>query len=250
MFKTHDKRFDNHIFLPLQGPTGVRPKAPAVGAWQSPGYRGIDYLEASTRHRLSQDEWFGMRCDNLVVIDCDSKEAAERWCEIDVHATSGWVRKTPHGVHFVYLPSAGSPDWPSADVFGEGSHIDIRAGRTSQIVVCAPGYRNLTDAPPLCFSPSWLPAGFTERTLTASRPGHEGESWDEMPDGRGNNVMTAIAGAMRKQGMSATAIAKCLGAINRITMTTDPMPVEMVVEIAKSVSRYNARPDIDIEVEE
>jgi hypothetical protein len=71
-----------------------------------------------------------------------------------------------------------------------------------------------------------------------------------MPFGRGNNTMAAFAGAFRKQGMSLRAIAKCLGAINRITMTEDPMPVEMIVEIAKSVSRYAPRPDIDIVVED
>ncbi len=71
-----------------------------------------------------------------------------------------------------------------------------------------------------------------------------------MPDGRGNNTMAAFAGAFRKQGMGVLAIAKCLGAINRITMTQDPMPTEMIVEIAKSVGRYAPRPSIDIEVEE
>lgn len=229
-------------YLPLQGPNGVRPKAPAVGAWQSPGYSGVELgtPEANT--------WIGMRCDGLVVIDCDSREAADYWLKQTGQLDTGtWVRRTPRGYHFIYLWTEGSPTAPAADVFGGGSHVDIRAGRTSQIVYQAPGYEDVHNEKNLApFNPTWLPLDFAAATIDRS----ESESWDEMPDGRGNNTMTAIAGAMRKQGMSALVIAKCLGAINKITMTTDPMPTEMIVLIAKSVSRYEARPDVDIEFEE
>lgn len=230
------------VFLPLQGPTGVRPKAPSIGAWQSPGYKGFDDIEARTRHRLNDDEWFGLRCDGLVVMDCDSRDAALRWCAIDTEWDKTWVRKTPRGTHFIYAQSVGSPDAPYAGVW---PGIDVRAGRTSQIVVYAPGYSHLKFPDTLrIFDTLWLPSNFG---VVQDRS--DDESWDEIPDGRGNNTMAAIAGAMRKQGMSMVTIAKCLGAINRITMTLDPMPIEMVIEIAKSVSRYSARPDIDIEVE-
>lgn len=236
---------DDAIFLPLQGEGGVRPKAPAVGAWQSPGYSGLSKHEAHANY-VTCGSWYGMRTDDLVVMDCDSPEAAHRWSERDMAATKTWVRKTPRGVHFLYLPTAGSPDGPSADVFGNGSGIDIRAGRTSQIVYFAPGYSNLTE--PSClqhFDPAWLPENYAVREAIDRS---NSESWDEVPEGRGNNTMTAFAGAFRKQGMSPVKMAACLSAINRIVMTDDPMPREMILDIVRSVSRYAARPDIDIEV--
>lgn len=234
----------DRIWLPLQGPTGVRPKAPAVGAWQSPGYDGIDPDKVRRTTGYNPDaEWIGMRCDGLVVVDCDSKVAAKHWCIIDPEAPSGWVRMSPRGVHFLYEQTPGSPDAPAAGVWPE---IDVRAGRTSQIVVYAPGYHELHGEKFIRpFNPAWLPEGFGVQQDRSND-----ESWDEMPHGRGNNTMAAFAGAFRKQGMSPVTIAKCLGAINKITMTDDPMPIDMIVEITKSVGRYAARPDIDIEIEE
>jgi len=230
-------------YLPLQGVGGVRPKAPAVGAWQSPGYKGLTQAEAHIRWNAI--EWYGLRTDGLVVVDCDDKDAANLWRSIDTEALKGWVRQTPRGFHFIYKQSnePGTPDAPAAGVW---PHIDIRAGRTSQIVYFAPAYSDLTKGKIRWFDPRWLPENFGSVQQDRSND----ESWDEIPDGRGNNTMTAFAGAFRKQGMSPVKIAKCLGAINRIVMTTDPMPLEMILDIARSVGRYAPLPDIDIEIEE
>jgi hypothetical protein len=230
------------VWIPLQGPQGVRPKAPAVGAWQSPGYTGVS--DALLKCRIEEDNWYGLRCDGFVVIDCDSSEAADWW----VHHVNGavtWERKTPRGWHFIYERHVTSPSGPAVDIFrGHPAGIDIRAGRTSQIVFHAPGYYDVSKRERIRpFDPAWLLGVGTVSSRESTN-----EEWDEMPDGRGNNTMTALGGAMRKQGMSTPTIAKCLSAINRITMTRDPMPIEMVCEIAKSVGRYAARPDIDIEL--
>jgi hypothetical protein len=237
----------NPVWIPLQGPMGYRPKAPAVGAWQSPGYYGLSEESALVAHRLNRDDWFGLRTDELVVIDIDVREKADWWMERTGPLT--WLRSTPRGFHFIYEQTEGSPDAPDADIFGEGSHVDIRAGRTSQIVYLAPGYAQLTPPSTIKpFDPSWLPDNYS--VGAAQRLSRDDEAWSEMPWGRGNNTMTAFGGAFRKQGMDAVTIAKCLGAINRITMTQRPMEVEEIVEIAKSVARYSALPDIDIELEE
>lgn len=240
------------IFIPLQGPLGVKPKAPAVGAWTSPGYFGRDVREWEAKEHT--DEWYGLRCDDLVVIDCDNSDAAQFWLRIahpGLHIDTGqdfptWVRKTPNGWHFIY--SRRHPQDPDAPATGVWDHIDIRAGRTSQIVFYAPGYHDITTRLRLhTFDHTWL-AGRLDKAGQVDRTNDE--EWDEMPDGRGNNTMFAIAGTMRKQGMSMLTIAKCLGAINTITMTRDPMPRNMIVQIAQSVSRYAAKPDIDIEIDE
>jgi hypothetical protein len=206
-----------------------------------------------------------MRCDGLVVIDCDcgcekvngeksvhcltpsvAKAHLRHWLHIAGHSmTAAWLRATPHGFHIIYTQHPTLvPDAPASGVW---PGIDIRAGRTSQIVYIAPGYRDLVRPLVLpVFNPAWLPEHYSALQYDRS----DDESWDEMPQGRGNNTMTAFAGALRKQGMSPMTMAKCLGAINKITMTEDPMPREDIAQIVMSVARYDARPDIDIEVED
>lgn len=224
------------VWIPLQGPGSDRPKAPAVAGWQSPGYIGVP-------ERMKETNWLGLRCDNLVVIDCDNDEALERWnLHVGVTSKPTFVRKTPRGWHLFYRQIAGSPDAPGADILGGGSGVDIRAGRTSQVVYHAPDYYDFDIRPLQPFDPAWW-----------SRPTQVSDAddeWDEMPDGRGDNTMTALAGAMRKQGMSYEAIFKSLAAINNLTMTRDPMPASSIARIAGSVSRYAPEPDIDLDVEE
>lgn len=226
------------VYIPLQGPDGVRPKAPAVGAWQSPGYIGLTL--GSTL--VLEGMWIGMRCDGLVVIDCDSQAASLAWREIDQLASTGWVRKTPRGYHYIYRQTPDSPDGPAVGLL---PGLDIRAGRTSQIVMYAPDYQEMHGEKYIRdFEPAWLKGcGYGEQVK------REDEEWDEIPDGRGNTTMTAFAGAFRKQGMSKVVMAKCLGAINRITMVSSPMPNADIAQIVLSVSRYAAAPDVDIEVE-
>lgn len=229
------------IFIPLQGPGGIRPKAPAVGAWQSPGYRGVPYQEYTS----PPYKWLGLRCDGLVVIDCDNQDAANAWAYLSGGGMT-WTRKTPHGWHYIYRNPGDVHTGPKAGLW---PGIDIREGRTSQIVYYAPGYFDHIGRTHIAdFRAEWLA---TAKGLDSeSDRSSEGEEWDEMPDGRGNNTMAAIAGAMRKQGMSGQTIAKCLGAINKITMTKDPMPRQMIAQIVMSICRYKPKPDIDIEIEE
>ena len=104
------------------------PKAPAVSGWASPGYVGV-----SPDMHTTQGLWLGLRCDNLVVVDCDTDEAAKFWLARYNPGRNRrtYVRKTPRGFHFVYTWTEGSPTGPAVGVF---PHVDIRAGRGSQIV--------------------------------------------------------------------------------------------------------------------
>lgn len=126
------------IWIPLQGPAGERPKAPKVAGWQSPSYQGVDPSLASV------GDWLGLRCDDLVVVDCDSQDAAEFWEKhVGAKGMAGvWCRKTPRGFHYIYEHTPGAPTGPSVAIF---PGIDIRAGRTSQIVFHADGYKNITS---------------------------------------------------------------------------------------------------------
>lgn len=226
----------SNIWIPLQGPSGMVPKAPAVPAWASPGYHGV------TPDKLG--EWFGLRCDGLVVVDCDSQDAAKTWVGRCGKASNTYVRKTPRGFHFIYRWTDGSPTQPGA---GFLPGLDIRAGSGSQIVFHADGYSDVASDwdDILPFDPSWLP-----EAAARSKLGDVGEGWTEMPQGRGNVCLTAIAGAMRKQGMAEQPIRVILRAINKLTMTESPMPKEDVDAIARSVCRYAPDPDVVFEVDE
>lgn len=229
------------VFVALNGPNddGKKPKAPASNGWQSPGHKGIDPRKYTG--------WYGLRCDGLIVIDCDNADANDFWVERTFPHTT-WVRKTPRGWHHIYR-------WH--DPLGELEHIkgphagvlpgiDVRQGASSQIVFSAPGlepgYAAVGGNPrtALEFHPPWA-HDFVVRRADA----YADETWDEMPDGIGNNTMTAIAGTMRKQGMGPVALVRCLSAINKITMTADPMSKEDIIGIARSVSRYGVDPMID-----
>lgn len=230
-------------FIPLQGPNGQTPKAPSVAGWQSPGYEGCGDPRFKT---YRENLWYGLRCDGLVVIDCDTPEAAKAWRDrSDPSRRFGtYVRKTPRGFHFLYR-SEGVEGAPTAPAVGVLPDIDIRAGAGSQIVFHAPGYVDLgsTWDDIRFFDPKWLPAPKPRAA--------DGEGWSEMPHGRGNVTMTAIAGALRKQGMDERTIRTILMGVNKLTMTESPMPREDVALIARSVCRYEPDPDVgDIEVDE
>lgn len=226
------------IWLPLQGPLGAKPKAPAVQAWASPGYQGVDLGVNDWHAKDFTDEWFGLRCDGIVVIDCDNEEARDAWLERSGGVCT-FTRKTPHGWHFFYRATVGSPTGPATSVFPK---TDIRAGSGSQVVFYAPGYEDHLTAPMTDFDPSWLP--------TQAEVLRDAEEWSEMPEGRGNNTMAAIAGTLRRQGMDYPTMLRVLLYVNKLTMTRDPMPPEMVNQIALSVSRYDPDPDVDLEVDE
>lgn len=229
-------------FIPLQGPNGQTPKAPAVQAWASPGYEGIRIHDPLT---LATGEWYGLRTDGLVVIDCDSQVAGRHWLtKCGQRGALTYVRKTPRGFHFIYSWTQGSPIGPAASVLPS---IDVREGRGSQIVFYADGYKDVgdsswNDVKP--FDPSWLPESAQRSCL-----GDGEDGWEEMPRGRGNVTMTAIGGALRRQGMAEKPIRVILAGINRLTMTEAPMSVDEIALIARSVCRYEPDPDVEFEVE-
>lgn len=224
------------VFIPLQGPGGHAPKAPAVKGWQSPSYVGL----AGTEY-ADKGAWLGLRCDGLVVIDCDTKDAAAAWLQhVGESANHTWVRKTPHGLHFIYEWTAGSPDQPLAGVFPK---TDVRAGRTSQIVFHATGYADLTKRAFIsAFDPSWLP----ERRTAADG---DVEEWSTIPEGRRNSTLTAIGGSLRKQGMAMPEIGTVLSAINK-QYAEPPLDHSEVEVIVNSVCRYTPDPDITFELDE
>lgn len=229
------------IFLALNGPDKRDlkgnlkvPKAPSARDWSSEDHKGVD----PAKHH----GWLGLRTDGLVVVDCDTEDAAHLWRSIGAPTKEV---KTPRGRHFYYRWTPGSPAAPAAGVF---EHIDIRAGRGAQ-VVCppTPGYEAVNDVEPVPFSPAWVqdePSSDDEVDIDVG-----GDEWDVVPEGRRNETLAAIAGSLRRQGMSVEEIAYTLAFINKRTCVP-PLDNDEIVTIAESAGRYEPAPDWSIEIED
>lgn len=203
------------VYLPLR-PNG---KLPGVAGWAELEYRGVAPVGR-----------VGRRCDELVVIDCDSRVAYEAWKQRNPNALKTYTVTTPRGFHLYYRWSPGAPTGPAVGVL---PNIDIRAGSGSY-VVCppTPGY-TADKCGLLPFDPSWLPT--KERKRSAA-----GEEWATIPHGRRNSTLTSYAGMFRSTGMSAETIGKALAAVNELCCDP-PLDVFELGAIAKSVGRYKPK---------
>ena len=230
-------------FLRLGGPGAEKPKAPVAYGWQSPGLQGLG--KVAVERLLDRGGWIGMRMDEYICIDCDDIAAAIWWIEHgDPDAEHTWVRKTPHGMHFIYCRT---DDSPTASLIRPipGVNLDVLAGIGRQIVLWADGYETLNDKHYIRnFNSQWLPPEAFDRA------DHSDEEWDEMPEGRGNITLAAVGGVLRRHGASYEVILKTLAFINKRTMTLDPMPIEQVDLVARSVCRYSPAQNQDIELVE
>jgi hypothetical protein len=215
------------IYLPLKPGS----KEPAVGGWASPDYPGVEH---------SSGDWHGLRADALVIMDFDSAPARSLWWDGDPAKDSLEI-KTPRGWHVYYRWTPGSPEGPAVGVWPD---VDVRAGRGSYVVApFAPGYEPVQPVRPIApFNPTWLPKAATQDVYT-------GLEWDRIPEGRRNHTLAAIAGTVRKQGGSPEAIGRAVAALNAVLLD-EPLGLEEVVLIARSVARYSPRPDILIEMED
>lgn len=210
-------------------------KAPSASGWADETHAGVD--------PASHTGWLGLRTDGLVVVDCDSDDAAHLWrsiAEVLTHEV-----KTPRGRHFYYRWAPGAPTGPAVGVL---DGIDIRAGRGAQ-VVCppTPGYTALDEWEPVPFQKAWLappPTSADEIELD----GGGADEWDVIPEGRRNETLVNIAGGLRRQGMSAEAIAHTLASINKRSCVP-PLDLDEIITIATSAGRYDPSPDWSIEVE-
>src|SRR4051812_44422181 len=69
----------------------------------------------------------GVRTDDIVVVDCDSREAAASWLAHERSAATTLRVRTPRGEHFYYLRPETVPDWLRSKPIAPG--IDIKTGR-------------------------------------------------------------------------------------------------------------------------
>lgn len=231
------------VFLPLQGPEGETPKAPRVSGWTRPDYQGVS---------LDYGGWVGMRCDGLVVIDCDTEDTYRAWLDhIDQPADHTLTVKTPRGYHCYYYRVEGAPAAPAvglrAEWLPENAQLDIRAGRTSQVVVPpTPGYAFHREVEPARWDLAWISEGELAAT---KRIVNDGDEWSTIPDGYRNTTLFSIGSYLRRQGMDEQTIYEELVGINE-RRCNPPLSDRELRVIASSAAKYQPQPDVPVEIED
>jgi len=86
--------------------------------------------------------------------------------------------------------------------------------------------------------PEWLLDIYPKRYQPASNGHKPSEAGDDViPEGQRDAILTRIAGAMRRQGLSAEEMVPSLLAVNA-GRCQPPLPEEQVWKITRSVGRY------------
>jgi hypothetical protein len=221
--------------LPLKPGT----KAPAVSGWAAADYE----TPADLDH-----EHAGLRTDVIVVVDCDNREAVESWLSHEPTAANTYRVKTARGEHFYYQRPEPAPDWLRPGPMAPG--IDIKTGTGAYVVAAGSLHpdgsvyeavdenASIAPLPPLVQST----LARTQQGTASESPAGSGETWEQIPDGRRDITLTAIAGTLRKQGMSTLEIARTLAGINA-RYCEPPLESVDIKRISLSVSRYEVDPD-------
>jgi hypothetical protein len=213
------------------GESGKQPLIP----WTEFQHRRPTDQEMHTWQDELRPELWGVVTGSVVVFDADSEAAAALFKAAGLNPH---VRTPRGGAHF-HFASPGHPVktvagiLPGLDVRGDGGFVNVcgsnHAGPYEVLVM--PGPESL-------YSWERLPPEVAA-ALDAARPTATKESATRctIPEGRRNETLTSMAGAMRRKGMTEEAILVALLATNR-TQCQSPLPETEVRGIAASVGRY------------
>ena len=191
------------------------------------------------------DAGIGLVTDGLVVLDFDAahgglenKDTLEDTCgdlpATRVHTTGGG------GLHYLYRNPNGSNVRNTVNFAGFAG-VDIRANG-GYIIVPPSKHKSgreytVLDASPLASAPDWVMKLLTQRPLAAPASGNP----DIIPEGERDVVLTSMAGAMRRKGMTPPAIEAALTAENKLRCNP-PLSDRDIIKITASVSRYTPEP--------
>lgn len=220
-------------------------KHPTVKGWAAEEYTPPDDINP---------EHAALRTDDLVVVDCDTMDAAAEWLELEPNAVHTPQVKTGNGMHFYYA----RPEHPPEELHSDSKvadNVDIKTGPGSYVM--APGSRHYSGAhyewvgdseqrelqpmPELVVKLLSKVRSGTSSTLAG--PGSAELEWEAIPAGRRNTTLAAFAGTFRKQGMELGVLYALLKSINR-AFCQPPLPDEEIQVIARSVSRYEVDPNL------
>lgn len=213
-------------------------KQPIPRAWSAPDADWEAWWDLDLQVPATAN--MGRRCDGLIVVDCDSPEAAKEWEGYGF--STPYVVVTPRGFHFYY----GLPEGVTVKAGPWRGHkgIDIKSGPGHQ-VVCPPsrteagGYhwlnRDVAEVESLAPAPPGLLALFQE----SERSVESGTALSLIPEGGRNNELTSWAGFMRRRGYDDDAVGRVLHGLNR-SLTETPLPPDEVQAIVQSSARWEA----------
>lgn len=174
------------------------------------------------------------------VVDIDVQHGGlDSWQQLiaDVGLPDTIVVRTPSGgLHFYFempldhtIRNSAGTFRPGIDVRGDGGYV---IGPGSKTAAGCYTWDGSTDIAP---APQWLIKLITDSTEhTKSTEVHD---HDTIPDGRRNNTLCRLAGALRRDGLSVNALEAALLVENR-RRCRPPLPDRDVQAIARSVARY------------
>lgn len=221
------------------------------------------FKDATTNTAIIQEWWqtwpdanIGIYCRGLLVLDFDEQTGYQSkcWLEKDHQPLPDtWVVKTGGGTEakpkepggqYVYRVSDGTEIKPGAGKYGY-PNLDVRAGES---YICAvPSvtrlpYQTIAGSPEsIALAPQWL----IDFVLDGSKPASKQRrtQGEAIRENYRNATLASIGGAMRRQGADQEAIKVALLEINT-RQCHPPLAESEVLEIAKSVGRYEPDPEM------
>jgi putative DNA primase/helicase len=216
-----------------------------------------DWPTQATTNPIQINKWWakwpnaniGIACgpSNLVVIDCDvkhDKNGIESWRDLLIEhgfKDDTIIQLTPSGgEHFVFgsnghgtIRNSTSKLGPGIDVRADGGYIVVAPSSTPEGV-----YQWDVAAHPSSHPVAMLPDKLAalirdEERVRKVAPGVGSVIFA----GQRNDVLTSLAGSMRRRGMNEESIRAAISAVNR-TQCNPPLTEIEVERIAASVSRY------------
>lgn len=235
-------------------PLAPRSKVPLVPDWSTLPADSPEWAKVFADH---PDANVGIRLDGMLVVDCDTADWVTRWLETGSPSPVQSQGREDRRSFWYRLPLGDGPV-PTFRLPG----LDVKAGPGHQMVVPPSihpdtgkpyhwvGAHSLVTVEQLPLAPLFHLMELARSTDTPVSHGEgAGGGWDVIGRGGRDNYLTAMAGAMRRQGASEGAILAGLLVLNQ-AQCHPPHTRAGVERIAHSVSRYDAPIRYEVEVVE
>lgn len=189
------------------------------------------------------------RASRIIDVECDGPEAEAAYARLigqDGRVCPTW--QSARGRHRVFAWDDRLSVLPAVIKLTNDLEVRIGHDRAQSVLPPAGGRRWLVH--PSDCDPPPLPQGLWE--AIAHRNGHQAEKpnrppedmgdGEPIPEGRRNQTLTRMAGAMRRRGMTVEEIAAALSVVNA-RRCRPPLAENEVWTIARSVARYEPADD-------
>jgi len=222
-------------------PVSRTTKMPLV-SWK--GYQEQTPTEEQVKEWWTQfpDANLGMvtgHLSGLVVIDCDSEGAANRFIEEYPEAKDTLQVQTGRGKHYYFQYEEGIRNdvgkllGTEIDIRGEGGFVIL----PPSIHSAGKAYEWLNKNKPIPLPTKLREVLLSRLKSTPANGSSNPEIAERIPQGQRNATLTSLAGTMRHRGMSEEAIRAAL-LVENSQKCDPPLREAEVEEIARSVARY------------